>query len=593
MATGGCVVPRFIYNDLGGGLNQGQPPQTIQDREWIECKNFYPFSTKLRRRGGLRRLNDAAYSERVTGVLAFRPTTGSVQTLLGTRTGVAKLDGSTIVALPPLSGFTIDNSLKPWTLFEYKNIAYGLREGSGLVRSDGTYFGPSGIDAPGTAPTLAAGAGGDIPAADFLGVVTFYNPLTDVESNPSPASAVYTHTGSKKINWSGISVSTNAQVGARRLYRTLPNQTGEYYFVAQIDNNVDTTFVGDNVLVQDLGEAVSFSNGTPPVGLHFGTVWKERFFASDKVDVFPSELGRIENYDEDGIISVFPDDGHEIRAVYAYGDRLIIGKTNKVHYLVGTDPDNFGLLTLSDRHGCASHHSMQSAEGLLFWLGLDNFYRSDGNSVVGIASVKLQAILAALDPTTLEFATATVFPGLNWYVCVIPGVATVVYNYKTDAWAEFTHEAALQGVFDHFTDDFVQDLYAVDDAGYVYRFADETYNYDDNGATTGGAVTATLVSKPQEAGNPGAYAVMSRVYLAAQAYAEEIVLSWLHEAAVLNSRAVSLNYPERWKVYALSTRQGAKADVRFKIAYSGATRIELEGWAVDADSVGRLSTRPH
>lgn len=587
-------MPRFIYNDIGGGLNQGQPPQTIQDREWIECKNFYPRATKLRRRGGLRRLVTSAHSEQITGVLAFRPETGAMQTLLGAETAIAELDGLSVVALPPQVDFTIGSSTKPWTAFEYKNIAYWLRESSNaMVRSDGTYYGASGIAEPSTAPTLAAGAAGDIPAADFIGVYTFYNPTTGVESNPSPASAVYTHAGSAKINWSGIAVSSNSQVGARRLYRTLPDQTGEYYFVAQIDDNFTTTFTGDNVLVQDLGEAVSFDNGLPPSNLHFGVVWKERVFVSDKVDLFYSELGRAECFSEDSIISVFPDDGHEIRALHAYGDRLVIGKTNKIHYLVGTDPDNFALLTLSDRHGCAAHHSMQSAEGLLFWLGLDNIYRSDGNSVVGLASVKLQTIIAALDPDTLEYATATVFPSRNWYVLNIPGVALVVYNYKTDAWAEFTHTAALQGVFDHYDDNYVQDLYAADDAGYVYRFADETYNYDDNGATTGLSISATLISKPQEAGNPGAYAVMSRVYLAAQQYSESITLSWLHESTVLNSRTVSLDYDERWKPYALSTRQGAKADTRFKIAYSGATMIELEGWAVDADSVGRLSTRPH
>src|SRR3989304_6242062 len=310
-------MPRFIYNDSGGGLNPGQPPQTIEDREWVVCQNFYPFATKLRRRGGLRRLVTTPYAERITGVLAFRPTTGLVQTLLGAQTTLAVLSGMSIVALPPLAGFSITSSTKPWTAFEYKNIAYWLRENSNsLVRSDGTYYGPSGFWAPSASPTLAAGAAGDIPAADFIGVYTFYNAATNVESNPSPASAVYTHAGAAKINWSGIGVSSNSQVGARRLYRTLPDQTGEYYFVAQIDNNSDTTFTGDNVLVQDLGEAVSFSNGLPPSGLHFGTVWKERFFASDRVDVFYAEVGRIECFDEDSIISVFPDDGHEIRAVY-------------------------------------------------------------------------------------------------------------------------------------------------------------------------------------------------------------------------------------------------------------------------------------
>jgi hypothetical protein len=62
---------------------------------------------------------------------------------------------------------------------------------------------------------------------------------------------------------------------------------------------------------------------------------------------------------------------------------------------------------------------------------------------------------------------------------------------------------------------------------------------------------------------------------------------------VVNSRTVSLDYAERWKTYALSSRQGAKADTRLRIRYGGATLIELEGWACDGDSIGRLSTRPH
>ena len=84
-------MPRFIYNDIGGGLNQGQPPQTLADREWVSHVNFYPRGTKLRRRGGLRRMVTSAHSERLTGVLAYRPTTGSVQTLLGARTAICEL----------------------------------------------------------------------------------------------------------------------------------------------------------------------------------------------------------------------------------------------------------------------------------------------------------------------------------------------------------------------------------------------------------------------------------------------------------------------------------------------------------------------
>ena len=61
-------MPRFIYNNVGGGLNQGQPPQTLADNEWVDHRNAYPFGTKIRCRGGLRRLVDTPHTERLAGL---------------------------------------------------------------------------------------------------------------------------------------------------------------------------------------------------------------------------------------------------------------------------------------------------------------------------------------------------------------------------------------------------------------------------------------------------------------------------------------------------------------------------------------------
>ena len=40
-------MPRFIYNNVGGGLNQGQPPQTLADNEWVDHRNAYPFGGSI------------------------------------------------------------------------------------------------------------------------------------------------------------------------------------------------------------------------------------------------------------------------------------------------------------------------------------------------------------------------------------------------------------------------------------------------------------------------------------------------------------------------------------------------------------------
>jgi hypothetical protein len=590
-------VPRIPYTDLGGGLNQGKPASTIKDSEQIALSNFYPFSTKLKRRGGHRKLNTtAAYTEQLTGIFPYRPEGSTeVTTIVGGLTTLAKAEGTEIEAIPPAVDFTIGSSTDPWVMFEYKDILYAFRRSSNqLIRCDGTYYGAAGLSAPATAPTIAEGAVGDIPAASFYGVYTFYNSATNVESNPSTASAELVHGGTKKIDWTGITVSSNPQVDARRLYRTLPNNTGEYYFVDQIDNNFDTTYTGDNVLVQDMGRAVSFFNGTPPTGLRFGAVWKERLFCSDSVLVYYSEDGLVECFDEDNFIPVFPDDGHEIRAIHAYGDRLVIGKTNKVHYLVGTDPAYFALLTLSDRHGCASHHSMQSAEGLLFWLGFDNVYRSDGNAVTGIASIKLEEILASATAAQLSSAFAAVLPALNWYCLVIPGVAELAYNYKTNAWCELSTLSGISFMAEHFNDDYLKELYTTDDSGNLYRFNDVSYNYDDDDSSLGNAITATFTTKDMGGGEEASVAVMYRVHLLAEQYAENVTLAWQQsDGTEINSRTVSLDWAEEWKTYSLSTRRQAKAHTQLKLTYSGATQIEIQGFAVDLDSIDRMATRPH
>ena len=82
------------------------------------------------------------------------------------------------------------------------------------------------------------------------------------------------------------------------------------------------------------------------------------------------------------------------------------------HYLVGTDPATFALLTLSDRHGCVSHHSMQSAEGYLFWLAwaqhmaIQLFSTSDANGVfrpVTIAAPCATIVQTIRDQPETEF----------------------------------------------------------------------------------------------------------------------------------------------------------------------------------------------
>lgn len=584
-------MARVPITDMGGSLNQGVAPSELAPNEWALLANFYQFGAKLRRRGGMRRLTTSAMSERITGLVSYKPEVlppGGVDMMVAGLTRWGRLVGASITLIPNQTGFTIPTSTRRWTQFQYKNICYGIRSGIGLVRSDGTYVGTAGIIAPTAAPVIADGAAGAIPAASFKSVYTFYNANTGMESNPSPVSNTLVHGGALKINWTAIGISDNVQVTSRRIYRTLPDQSGEYFLVAEIADNTTTIFTGDNVLAQDLDDAVSNVNGTPPSGLLFGSVWKERLFASDGKDLFNSEDGLIEAFDPENIIPVFPDDGHEMRATHPFGDRLVIGKTNKIHYLVGSDPQTFALLTLSDKHGCVSHHSMQSAEGHLFWLGSDNVYRSDGSNVIGIASVKLRDIINSMDDAAARDSFAMVFPTLGWYVLCIPGYAQLIYNYRTDVWATVTTAAYMQAAGDFFDTNFAQEMYVADDSGHVYRFHDTAYGYDDSASVLGTAITANARGR---AWSDGGKDIVERIELLCARYSESITLAIVSEGTTLNSKVKSLDYEPRWKVYGISTRSQAKAMNQLDITYTGATAVELEGYALHISPTGRPAMR--
>lgn len=593
-------MPRLTITDLGGSVVQGRPVAELDKSEWSELRNFYQFGGRLRRRGGIRRLTTSPFDEPITGLASYKPEIlppGGIDMVVGALTQLGILVGSSISPIPFQTGFSITSSTRRWVLFQYKNVLYGIREGANLVRSDGTYVGPGGIAAPLTAPTLADGAAGDIPAAAFRGVYTFYNPITNLESNPSPVSNVLTHAGSTKIDWSGIGISSNSQVTARRLYRSLPDQSGEYFRVATINNNTDTTFIGDNVLAQDLGDAVSFDNGEPPINLTVGDVWQERLFVTDGRDVFHSEDGLIEAFDPDSVIPVSPDDRHEIRAIRAYGDRVIFGKTNGIHYVTGVFPFSFG--TLTDRHGCVSHHTMKVAEGYLLWLGPDNVYRSDGNNVTGIANVKLRGVIATLsNPTFAELArnaTATVYPALGWYVLSF-GFADWIYNYRTDVWCSVTRgdgspSSTAQAYGDFFTGDAAQHIYITDDAGHVYRFHDTDYGFDDSASALGSPIVAH--AETRGFADAATKHIIERVSLLTPfRYSEMITLGIVSAPATwpsgaVKSRTVSLDYEPDWKLYSLSTRHAPQSMSQLHIEYSGETAIEIDGYAFDIYPLNR------
>lgn len=586
------------YPDLGGGLNQDAAPAAVARREMVELKNFYPYDTRLRRRGAVTPITDdnGAFPNGVlTAIHPLKLSDGTWVLIGGGIGSFGKLDGTAMVELEIENSSTQPGASNyPWVFYQYKNYLYAVRHGGSgkMYRVGLARVREAGIAAPLTGPTIAQGAAGSLVAGDYRAVVTFHHMATGYESNPGPESNVLTLAASKKIDYTNIPISSNPFVDSRRVYRTLENQRDVYFRVFQLNDNTTTAFTGENVVVSGLGPTVSFKNGVPPANLRVAVAWQERIFASDGRDLFYSEILMGEGFGGDSVFTVFPDDGHEIRALHALGERLIIGKTNKIHYLLGTSAGGtspFSLHTLSDKHGCMSHHSMQSAEGSLFWYGSGKaVYRSEGSGARDISTPRIKRILEAINDDREEYIVGTVYPRYNWYMLSVPDVTasgltgnnhlTLVYNYRSDAWTVFDHLVlpAPQHFGGFFNEEGAMRLYSTHYDGKIYNFHNELEGKDRNLD----AIRATFTTRLDDCGAPGYRKMYDAVWiLVPQVPSGQLRLEVLRDALTTATvdRMVSIDIPgSGFKAFKIPTWATPGTNLQLRATYEGAQAIDID-----------------
>jgi len=598
----GQLVKADLLN-IGGGYNGGIPANAILDTEMADMRNFYPFGPKLVRRLGTAKVNSNAYVEQVTSLFAHKTSVGSWTLLCGTLTGLARLDGASLVPLAKPPGVSYPPSTDPWLSRQFIDIAYVVRNGTGaLKRASSTFFHDAGIAAPDTAPTLAQGGAGVHAAGDYYGVVTFINLLTGAESNPSDVSIKVTIAADKKVLWSAIPTSTQLQVGGRSLYRVLTDQQAEFYWVANLGDNFTTTYE-DNVDIADMGGQASYRNGLPPANTSIIENWMERLWLSDGTAVFFSQysyLGPLpESFYSSSIIEVYPDDGHKIVVLLAFGDRLMVFKTNGTHYIVGTDASNFTRQTLSDKHGCVAPLSAKTAEGLLIWFAGDNFYRSDGTNVDSISTSKIRNLIDNIPKSQLKNVTAAIDAKRGWYIATIAqGSDTfpslrIIYNYKTGTWHVDEFPSALKAPT------FMGDFYDSNGASLLYGvFSDQggsqhkhVYDLMNGLSDDGTAIDAYFVGKAFGLGAEGMMKAGRRVSVRCPQTAAEATMGWLLDGSSSmhkGGRVVSLYFPEEWKRYTLSSADQLASTLQYKFAYAGMPALEVQGLIFESVASRRM-----
>jgi hypothetical protein len=609
---------KFDLLDRGGGHVDGIPATHIADREWSRLVNFFTYGPKIRLRGGITEVVAPASGETATSFFPYKNSSGDFTLLVGQLTGFSAVTTGVLTAVP-LNGFTLNSDLRPAHGVQYKDVLLVARPNAGtLMRGTPSGFSRAGIAAPTVAPTLADGGAGSMIAGDYRVVYTFYNTATGQESNPSDPTTI-TLGASKKIDVSALQTSTSAQVDARRIYISVVNQEGEYFFAAMISDNFSTTVTLD-ITVDEYGDPVSFVNGLPPDNVEEVAVWRERAFVHDGRDVFYTPIGLVESFDPENIIRVNPDDGHRITALHPWIDRLIIAKQDSIHYLSGSTEETLELNELDTEHGCRSPHSMKSAAGQLFWYaGDEGFRRSRGGASEDMVSHKIRVILDAVPEDQQHMVTAAIFPRFNWYIAVVPQSSgswkILAFDYTADSWSvlESTQlDPRFIGTF--FNEDDERVLYVLDDdSDGVYLFNDES-SYRDLGEL----FTAYARTKDLDGGRPTLMLGLRRTSLLCSrvdipvdvlVYGgppvfPDFVVQWLRAPAPNRLRLnlyrdgnhsapakfwnITLNSDDRWKPFSTAAYYARpSALIAMELEYKHDEFFELEGISLEGGLFNR------
>lgn len=276
------------------------------------------------------------------------------------------------------------------------NLAFLANGVDPLHAFNGTDIWNVGLAAP-TAPGLADGGAGSLPADTYSVVLTYYDSATGLESSASPATEIVLG-ASKKITVTWTAYAGEHPTTATRVYvRQDSNQT-EHFLVATVATPAVTY---DIDLTQDQLDALTLlapdedENDPPPSGIIGVASHVSRLFAHDGEKVYFSNLGQPEAWDPDSYFNVNPHDGQPITALHAAHEVLMIFKRDSLWVLYGEDPKTWVPRLVNPDLGTLNERSVVTIEGATYWWSEQGPIRWTGaGSPQNIALGKIDADIA-------------------------------------------------------------------------------------------------------------------------------------------------------------------------------------------------------
>lgn len=566
--------------NLAGGVNTGLHATLIENNEMAELVNFYVSGTAIYPRAGSTRIS-SVHLDGAKSAGCFKDSDGRFKLVTAGDTleiFTPNPAASAPTTLTKRSGTTyVPTTNKRPFIFQGRHCFYFIDPAGGpLRRGTGTYYEDAGIAAPINKPVINSSATGVMTTADYKVAVTFYNSVTGDESDFSPVSDVLALTGPGSVDVSSIEVSTTPQVDKKRIWITPPDQSNLYLLADTIDNA--TTTANINLTPTELGELMPTSNGMPPKSVVAGAIFDNCLFVTDGTYLYKSAYLQFETFNT--VVDVQPilnDDGHDCNVLYAWGNRLVAGKTNYVVYFTPTGSGDYIPTILSDKYGVYSPHAIRSFENVLIWFDGEGFQRSDnGATPKNISTIRIKRYLDRLAVTDKDNLIAEIAPRLNSYIVRIlqndGSTVVLAYNYKVDAWSVFSIATNPIFLIEGYDINEERQLYSISDGFHIDLMFDDT-SYTDSGT----AITYSWLSKGYKAEGPVTQLnfLRSVALLSTNAY-KTVQLKVVENGLVDGMTIDAYLYKEGadWKPYALSTIRASSGAVYLQIHFTFTGELE-------------------
>lgn len=383
----------------------------------------------VKSRNGYTKVNsDGAWGSRnITQGFEYTTTSGSKEVLIygesSPITGTSGTFGKLDATLTPttISSSLVDN-IKP-SFLQFGTLAFCFNGTDDFVY-DGTSTRQIGITAPVSAPTYTAQINGNLEqSSNYIFCYTYYNSVTGAESSPSPASATMTTGGSAVTDGLTIAITAGSSTTADTI-RVWRSVAGGATLFLDGTTGISSTSYNSTVADAELGDELELDNSRPPKCPYAVVAGNRIFIAGDSNNpnrVYYSKIGingaMPESFQADDFADCNPNDGDIIIALGVANDTVIVlkeksvGKLNSIQIATNTleleGSQKFIYEELANKISCVSHHAAVTVDKYFFWLGKDDVFGTDGDSIQRHGT-RIKNTLAGID-----FAYASKFSAIN------------------------------------------------------------------------------------------------------------------------------------------------------------------------------------